>query len=84
MYKCIAYLYDFWIYGYDIVMCWEFMQQIWYVGLLAKYHTKRCLESQNNAAGHMAFVGVANMSARLVLVARHMLICLFFLQLIPI
>ena len=52
------------------------------VNWLAKYHAKRCLESQNNATGHTTFVGMEDMSARPVLVARHMLICLVFLTLI--
>ena len=44
----------------------------------AKCHTKRCLELQDNAAGCITFVGVASMSAGLVIVARHMPICLVF------
>ena len=48
------------------------------VGQLAICHTKRCLELQNNAAGHMTFVDAAAMSARLAPVARCMLICLIF------
>ena len=45
-----------------------------YVGLLAGWQkccTKRCLESQDNAAGHMTFVGAANMPARLTTVVNH-------------
>ena len=51
----------------------------WPVGQLAKFHTKRCLELQNNAAGHMTFVGMANMTAKHVPAARHMIICLVIL-----
>ena len=40
------------------------------VSQLAKCHTKRCLELQNNTADHTTFVGVADMSAGLVLVAK--------------
>ena len=52
------------------------MQQVCSVGQLAKCHTKRCLELQNNGASHTTFVGVAHMSPRLVLAATCMLICL--------
>ena len=45
----------------------------------AKFHTKQCLELQNNATNHMTFVGMANTLARLVIVAMHMPICLVFL-----
>ena len=53
-----------------------------YVALSAdqhKCHTKRCLELQDNTAGCMTFVGVANMSAGLTIVVKHMLICPVFL-----
>ena len=50
------------------------------VGWPAKCHTKRCLELQDNPASHMTFVGVADMSARLIVVLKHMLIFLVFLQ----
>ena len=48
------------------------------VGQLAKCHTKRCLELQDIATGYMTFECVADMSARLVIVAMHMPICLVF------
>ena len=35
MYKCMPYHYVIWIYGYYIVMQWEFMQWVCYVGLSA-------------------------------------------------
>ena len=53
------------------VLCWP-------VGWLAKHHTKRCLESQNNMVSHATFVGAANMLAGLIFTATHMPICPFF------
>ena len=50
------------------VLCWP-------VGWLAKHHTKRCLELQNNMVGHTTFVGAPDMSAGLVFTATHMPIC---------
>ena len=44
-----------------------------------KCHTKRCLESRDNAAGHTTFIGAANMSAGLVTVVSNMVICPVFL-----
>ena len=44
----------------------------------AQLHTKRCLELQDNAASCMTFVGAASMSARHIIVVKHMLICLVF------
>ena len=52
---------------YVIVLCWP-------VGWLAKCHTKRCLELQDNAGGCMTFIGMA----KLVLVAICLPICLGF------
>ena len=62
--------------GYYYVIWWLCYAQP--VGQLAKCHTKRHLELQDNAAGHMTFVGAADMLAGLVLVAIHMPICLLF------
>ena len=56
---------------YVIVLCWP-------AGQLAKCCTKRCLGLSDNAAGHMTFVGAANMLAGLVLLAIHMPICPVF------
>ena len=53
------------------VLCWP-------VGWMAKCHVKTCLELQDNAASNTTFVGVANMLTRLIIVVKHMLICLVF------
>ena len=44
----------------------------------AQHCTKRCLESQDNTASHMTFVGAADMFARLIIVVKCMSICLVF------
>ena len=69
------FIYDYYTIYYEacvVIVLWQ------PVSRLAKCHTKRCLELQNNTAGHTTFFGVADMLAGLVIVAMHMPICLFF------
>ena len=49
------------------------------VGWPVKYHTKKCLYSQNNMVGHMTYAAAAaDMPARLMLAVMYIPVCLFF------